>query len=202
MYLASRLSIFKHKKEVIMSQVHFSIKKLISKRAKFYAREKGISLTSARLKLAEKYSFQDLHELTKVIKENSYDLRLYKLAFQFQYPEELLIQDDVFNDIYFYLEDYWSGEIASMNAYDFELYFEDVQIEKYDENRGILSLNTDLSFSGTPDSERMYSGHEIFAKVNIMLNRVGDFWEFNNEESEIVSAYNNTELPGFYNDDY
>lgn len=185
-----------------MSQVHFSIKKLISKRAKFYAREKGILLTSARLELAEKYSFQDLHELTKVINENRYDLRLYKLAFQFQYPEDLLMQDDVFYSIYSYLEDCWSGEIASMNVYGFELDFKDVQIEKYDENRGILSLNTDLSFSGTPDSERMYSGHEFFAKVNIILNRVGDFWEFNNEESEIVSAYNNTELPGFYDDDY
>lgn len=190
-------------KGVIMSSHLLSIEDLIKVKVKFYAKENQIALSQAYKETTLKYGFQNHHEFTAVLKQKSYDSRVYKMAFEPKYGfEDLLFTNDINDDIYNFLEDAFSSDTASMNASGYEINYEEVTFYTYDPNINTLLLTVHLSYVGEPDSDRMYSGHEINAEVRIALNREGSTWVFNDEQSEVISAHKNTDLSSYYDDDY
>ncbi|EJD6045561.1 hypothetical protein [Providencia sp. PROV060] len=186
-----------------MSTSSFSIENLIKIHAKFFAKAKNMPLNKAYNELAIKNHFENYHEVVKVLNKNRNDPRIHKLAFQYDYGlDDLINPMDIYSDINFYLEDVFSSEMASMNAYDFSCDYNSVTFDSYDENTGVLLLNVDLDFSGDADPDRPYSGHIIYAEIRLALNKTKDGWELNTELSEVLESKDNTQLPGFYDDDY
>jgi hypothetical protein len=82
-----------------------------------------------------------------------------------------------------------SSEIASTNAYDFEVDDIDVTGANYDDVNGLLSLEASLQYTGKQHPDKSYSSSKFYLDVRVLLYRRGNRWEFNGKDSlEILNC--------------
>ncbi|HCF0753703.1 TPA: hypothetical protein NH710_004352 [Pseudomonas aeruginosa] len=159
----------------------YSALNLIKRKAKAFADANGIPLSSAHNQLAQQFKFNNFHELTVVAGQSTLDPRIALAAFGTTELDQAIWEDDLPDALDMLLEEALSSAIADTNAYDFS--FEDLDIEQatYDEANGTLTLIGSLTYSGTPDEDRMYHGSKFYLDVQLTLLRRDEKWIFHDE---------------------
>ncbi len=177
----------------------FKYSNLIENRAKSLSKQEDISLHQAYKNIASDCGFQNTHEMEAALNRSPVEERVIKAAFYYNSCLDDFISDNELHpDLLQFIDLSLAEDIATTNAYNFELDIEHIEFLSYDENYGALSLEMHFRYIGEQDTDAMYSGSVINAVMSLVLRVSGNSWELDQDASKIISAELDTQHPDFY----
>lgn len=155
---------------------------LIKRQAKARAKTQSIKLSAAQKSIAVEGGFAHYHELRKVASKDPDDIRLMRLALQTDDLKEVVYGEELYEQIDHILEGELSAHMAETNADGFCM--DELTVDKvaYDQTSGVLSILSDIVYSGDQKPDRPYSGTTFYVHVIICLFRHVDHWELHKDD--------------------
>jgi hypothetical protein len=153
----------------------YSYFNLIKRRAQALAKSDGLSLSAAQEHISRLCGFDHFHELTQVAKTSPNDLRLMMGAVGVTNYNEILNEGEIWDELYFAVEDAMNGDVADTNASNYSVEDAEVLDSAYDAATGVVNLSVSLQYNGDQDDDRPWAGNKFFIEAEVRLVYRGDW---------------------------
>lgn len=173
----------------------FSCINIIKSKAKKLVQTQNIKHSEALELLAKGASFSNYHELLAVAQSTPMDARLVLAAFGEKDLNDAIFSDQPYVSFLTAVDEAFESEIASTNACDFtvENLCVDETETKYDEEKGILTLNVSFEYQGDQLPEKVYSGSGFYVDAIVRLIRRENEWQLEEEGLDIIDIESDTD---------
>lgn len=169
---------------------------LIKRQARAMSEDEAIPLSVAQERIARQAKFVNFHELRKVANKHPSDDRLFFQAFAVRNFEDV-IYDKLWDEFESRVDDEMSSDTATTNAYSYtieNLYFESIE---YDEEVGILTVETTFDYQGDQDEDRVWSGNEFSIDCRMRIVR-REGWAFAGDDGALLITVTDTDVDRDY----
>jgi len=163
-------------------------------KAKAVARSTSTSLAVVQNQLAISGGFQHFHELRNVAKATPKDIRLMRIALGTDDLFEVIYEDPTYGELGLLLDEVMSDSIAETNADGFGLEELEVTSARYDESKGIATLETEITYAGDQDPNKPFLGSSFYINAFISLTRRNSSWSLAIDALDVVSSVTDQEL--------
>ena len=167
----------------------YSYLNIIKSRCKYYSREHGLSLNATLEMAAKNVGFTSFHDLSQVSKSNPHDVRLMRIAFEFNKLEDAIYEGDILQKLDLIVENEMSGAMAETNATFFMIENLVPENAVYDCTNGHVKLEINFDWQGEQNEDRPWSGSEFNIDAIVTLVYRSNEWKLHHQDGLEIIHY-------------